>query len=1039
MFGNFLKVIFGDPRDKNFKRVTPIIEQVHRWDEEFNALSDEELAAKTPEFRQRLADGQTLEDLLPEAFAAVVQACRRLCGQSWEAGGAPIQWEMVPFDVQLCGGVYLHRGFIAEMATGEGKTLVAALPLYLNALEGRGAHLVTVNDYLAKRDGEWMGKIYEKLGMTVGFILTDMTPEERRAAYNCDVTYGTNNEFGFDYLRDNMAMQKEHLVQREYHYAIVDEVDSVLIDEARTPLIISGQVDRSTHQFDTIQPMVSALVQRQTTLVNQIVGEAEKLLEEAGGDTASEAYYRAGEKLLQSRLGSPKHRRLMKVTGDGSIQRLMDRVEGDYMRDKRLHELQEPLYFAVDEKGHSIDLTEQGRATMNPDNPDLFLLTDIVDDVAAIDSREDLAPDEKERLKEEARVAHDVRSEELHNISTLLRAYILYEKDREYIVEENKVIIIDEHTGRKMAGRRWSDGLHQAVECKEGVTIEKETQTLATITLQNFFRMYAKLAGMTGTAETEAPEFAHTYGMNVSVIPTNQPVRRYDQNDLIYKTQREKYAAIVEEVRHLHEHGTPVLVGTTSIDVSEKISVMFRRAKLSHSVLNAKHHAHEAEIVAQAGQAGSITIATNMAGRGTDIKLGKGVVRCKGHKADDGEMAYCSACPNAPPDAKRDSDLPVCGLHIIGSERHDSRRIDNQLRGRSGRQGDSGASRFFLSLEDDLMRLFASERMARLLGKGFEEGEALSMGLANRAIRTAQKKIEGVNFDQRKRTLEYDDVMNKQREVIYGLRRRVLMGEGDAADLISDIVLDALPAEWSKYSQAAEEGLWDVEGFLSWVRRHVPGVQLDDLPAPTAQNEETFLRAVAERVNAAYKEKSTFFGPDLMNLLARIVLLQVIDANWRDHLLAIDELRQGIHLVQIGQKNPLTEYQREASEMFQELVETVHREIFERIYRVTIVRDESEDTARMTYLKEEGRRGIAETLRDQQARTQAEFDHARREAARQAAGENAPAPPPRPVTYRRAQPKVRPNDPCPCGSGKKYKKCCGAPGAHVPVHAHEPD
>jgi preprotein translocase subunit SecA len=1014
MFNAILKFFFGDPRDRNFKRVRPLVNQIKEWDEKWGGLSDEALAEKTAQFRNRLEGGETLDDLLPEAFAAGVQACRRLKGRSWEAGGSTVAWEMVPFDVQLCGAIYLHRGFIAEMATGEGKTLVAVLPLYLNALEGKGAHLVTVNDYLARRDSEWMGKVFEKLGMTVGCILSEMTPEQRRAAYNCDVTYGTNNEFGFDYLRDNMAWHKENLVQRGYRYAIVDEVDSVLIDEARTPLIISGQVDRSTHLFDHIKPMVYGLVQRQNTLVTDIVGEAEKLLAEADGDTSGNVYYQAGEKLLQARLGSPKHKRLMKITSDGGIQRLIDKVEADYMRDKRMPELQEALFFAVDEKGHTIDLTEKGRTTMNPDNPDLFLLTDVVEEVSAIEGRDELPAEEKERLKEESLQAHELRSEELHNISTLLRAYILFDKDRDYIIEDNKVIIIDEHTGRKMAGRRWSDGLHQAVECKEGVTIEKETQTLATITLQNFFRMYKKLSGMTGTAETEASEFAHTYGMNVAVVPTNRPIRRQDQDDLIYKTQREKYAAIVEEVSYLHERGLPVLVGTASIEVSEKISKMFVRAKLSHSVLNAKHHAREAEIVAGAGQSGAITIATNMAGRGTDIKLGSGVVRCKG----EARGVYCATCPNVPAGEKRDPEQPTCGLHIVGSERHDARRIDNQLRGRAGRQGDPGASRFFLALDDDLMRLFASERMAKLMGKGMEDGEPLSHGLANRAIRGAQKKIEGINFDQRKRTLEYDDVMNKQRETIYTLRRRVLLGEGDNAGLMQDLALDVLPAEWGKYTNVDTEAEWDVAGFLGYVRRYVPGVNLTDLPEPGLQNEEQFLRAAAERVDKAYAEKSEVFGPETMNLLARIVLLQIIDTHWRDHLLAIDELRKGIGLVGYGQKNPLTEYQREASEMFQELLVNVSREIFERIYRVTIVRDEAGGPSRMSFLKEEGRRTVADTVRDHHQQN-------RRQETSEGGGEGRPAPR-RQVTVRRNHPKVRPNDPCPCGSGKKFKKCCGS-------------
>ena len=1032
MISKIIQFFFGDMRQRNLKRVRPLVDQVNIWCDQYDALNEEELKGKTTEFRARLAEGVAVDDLLPEAFGAVKQACKRLVGSSWEAGGISLTWNDVPFDEQICGAIYLHQGFVTEMATGEGKTLTASMPLYLNALEGKGAHLVTVNDYLARRDSEWIGKVYNLLGMTVGAILTDMTPEERRVAYNSDITYGTNNEFGFDYLRDNMAWYPEQLVHRGYHYAIVDEVDSVLIDEARTPLIISGQVDRSTHRFDQLKPLVYTLVQKQAALVGNYVAEAEKLLEEAGEGASNndERRYRAGIRLLQARIGMPKHKRFMKIAGEGAIQRLIDRVEADYMRDKKMKEVEEELFFNVDEKGHTIDLTEKGRTTISPEDPEIFLLKDIVEEFAAIEGRTELSQEEREKLKEEAMTQHEIRAEELHNISQLLRAYALYERDKEYVIQDNKVIIVDEFTGRLMAGRRWSDGLHQAVEAKEGVAIEKETQTLATITLQNYFRMYKKLAGMTGTAETEAAEFTHTYKMNVSVIPTHRPLRRQDFNDLIYKTQREKYNAIVQEVQRLNNEGMPVLVGTTSVDVSEKLSIMLRRAKVSHSVLNAKYHEREAQIVSGAGQRGAVTIATNMAGRGTDIKLGPGVLRC----GDDGTNTWCSGCAHrAPAGAKVDKNKIPCGLQIIGSERHEARRIDRQLRGRAGRQGDPGSSRFFVSLEDDLMRLFASEKMASLMSRGFQEGEAMEHGLATRAIASAQKKIEGINFEQRKRTLDYDNVMNKQREAIYGVRRRTLLAEGDNGEEVLNITAEAIYGEWTVYCEGTEAAKWDVHGFLDWVRRSVPFIDLRTLydvdPHVIATDVEEFLDKVVDCCTAVYTRKSEALGGDIMNAISRYVLLNVIDTHWRDHLLAIDELREGIGLRGYGQLDPLVEYQREATNLFEEMMGNVYKEIFEKVFRMTVVQDQANPgSLHLSYVKEEGRQGVADTLRSaapKQPQGQAYSDNGDGASG----GEERP----KPVTYRRQQPKVGPNQPCPCGSGKKYKKCHGAPGAHGPL------
>ena len=1014
MIANLINLFFGDQRARNFKRVRPIIDQINRFDETFSGLDDEQLKAKTDEFRGRLGNGEALDDLLPEAFACVKQVCRRLCGQSWHAAGIEITWEMVPFDVQLCGAIYLHRGSICEMATGEGKTLVASLALYLNALEGKGAHLVTPNDFLARRDAEWMGPVYTRLGMTVGCVLSEMDPAQRREAYNSDITYGTNNELGFDYLRDNMAVSADYLVQREHHYVIVDEVDMVLIDEARTPLIISGAVDRSTQQFDKIKPMVSTLVQKQNRLVNDIVAEAERLLDEAGDDTTSEAYYNAGIKLLQARVGSPKHRRLVKLSGEASIQRLIERVEHDFMRDKRMPELEGDLYFAIDERGHTIDLTEKGRVTVNPENPEMFLLGDIVSEFSEIEGRETLGQEEKERLKEEAMTRHEQKSEELHNISQLLRAYNLYEKDRDYIVQDNKVVIVDEFTGRLMAGRRWSDGLHQAVECKEGVKIEKETQTLASITIQNYFRMYSKMAGMTGTAETEAAEFAHTYKADVVVVPTNRPVRRVDNDDLIYKTRREKYNAIIEEIRRLHAAGLPMLVGTTSVEVSETLSKMLQRARISHNVLNAKQHQREAQIVADAGQRGAVTIATNMAGRGTDIKLGPGVLRC------EGDGPYCQGCAHrAPSGAQVDPEKPICGLQIIGTERHEARRIDRQLRGRAGRQGDPGSSIFFVSLEDDLMRLFASDRMAKIMSMGFEEDKPLTHGIATRAITSAQKKIEGINFEQRKRTLEYDNIMNKQREAIYGFRRRILLGQGDFSEELLTLAGEALSLKWSDINAELGDDQWNVEEFFDWVRRHVPFVDLEGLGEPSEANLEDYLSTILERIELAYQRKVELMGEELIGMLTRVVLLQVIDQHWRDHLMGIDELRQGIGLRGVAQRDPLIEYQREATEMFETMMNDVTREIFEKVFRATIVQEVDHGPSRVSFSKEEGRQSVAETARTAAERHQAQVGD---EAQGGDGGRRG-----RPSTYRRAERKVSPNQPCPCGSGRKYKKCCGSP------------
>lgn len=1027
MLGNILTKVFGSKQARDMKKIQPLVDEINGYVEEYQTLTDEELQAKTKEFKRRyseseMSEGETLNDLLPEAFAAVKETCRRLKGKTWMAGGSPVTWDMVPFDVQLAGGIALHRGEIAEMATGEGKTLVATMPLYLNALAGKGAHLVTVNDYLAKRDAEWMGEIYKFLGLTVGCIITDMEPEVRRQQYACDITYGTNNEFGFDYLRDNMSISKDHLVQRGHYYAIIDEVDSVLIDEARTPLIISGPVEHSYQRFDKMKPYVESLVRNQTLLVNRLLSEAERLLELEPDN------YEAGIKIFQAIKGAPKNSRLRKLLSDARNKKIVDRVELDFIRDKKMPQLEAELFYVIDEKGHNIDLTDKGRHCISPQNPDMFVLKDIVEGIQSIDARTDISEQEKEQLKQTFRAENDVKAEELHNISQLLRAYSLFDKDVDYVIQDNKVIIVDEFTGRLMPGRRYSDGLHQALEAKEGAKIERETQTFATITLQNYFRMYEKLAGMTGTAETESAEFAHTYKMDVVVVPTNKPIRRIDYNDVIYKTKREKYNAIIDEIEKLHNLKLPVLVGTVSVEVSELLSRMLRRKNISHSVLNAKYHDKEAEIIREAGKAGAVTIATNMAGRGTDIKLGAGVVKCKKCciycKDDCGASEECSQTGKKRAEYKKCYYEMQCGLQIVGTERHEARRIDRQLRGRSGRQGDPGASRFFISLEDDLMRLFGSDRISSVMarfGIGLKDGEEIQHPMITKSIGNAQKKIEMINFERRKHTLEYDNVMNKQREVIYSLRREILLGE-NIKDTILDISGLAIEEVFDEYCQAdVKSDEWDIEGYLSWLKRNVLFIELNDITNKLEADD--ILNRVNDAVEKAYDKKETLFGKELINNIAQYVSLHTIDDAWREHLLVIDELQEGIGLRAYGQRDPLQEYQADAYDLFEELMEHIHKELFEKFFRVQIV-------------TEKPRRGPAYDRLSFNMPILGESQFSAPMSARRSPetmgqgddegdGENGGRRPSPIQPFKRTVPKVGRNDACPCGSGKKYKKCCG--------------
>ncbi|WP_040293809.1 preprotein translocase subunit SecA [Acetonema longum] len=833
MFG-FLKTIFGDDNARDIKRMTKYVEEINALESDLEKMSDATLAGKTLEFKQRLAQGQTLQDLLPEAFAVVREASRRTLG-------------MRHFDVQLLGGITLHEGNIAEMRTGEGKTLAATLPVYLNALNGQGVHVVTVNDYLARRDSEWMGKVYRFLGLSVGLIVHGLDFAERKMAYSADVTYGTNNEFGFDYLRDNMVIHPEQMVQRELNYAIVDEVDSILVDEARTPLIISGPGEKSTDLYYVLAKVVPKL--------------------------------KAGE---------------------------------DY---------------TIDEKANTVAPTESGIA-------------------------------KAEKHLNVRNLYEDENIELSHHFNQALRAHALMHRDKDYVVKDDQVIIVDEFTGRLMFGRRYSDGLHQAIEAKEGVKIERESQTLASITFQNYFRMYSKLAGMTGTAKTEEEEFRKIYGLDVVVIPTNQNVIREDLPDVIYKTKRAKYRAAVREIAERYAKGQPVLVGTTSIAQSEELSAALKRNGVSHNVLNAKYHEMEAQIVAQAGQKGAVTIATNMAGRGTDIVLGEGVPA-------------------------------LGGLHIVGTERHESRRIDNQLRGRSGRQGDPGSTRFYLSLEDDLMRLFGSDNIASIMDRlGMEEDEPIEHSLITRSIEQAQKKVEARNFDIRKQVLEYDDVMNQQREVIYSQRRKVLMGENmreHIFPMIETIIHQGMDLYCEEKVYPED---WDYDSLIEYCEDfYAPEGSLvrEDLTEFSRIEVYEHLLAVAE---TAYDNREKVFGSENMRELEKVVMLKVVDGKWMDHLDAMDMLRQGIGLRAYGQKNPLIEYKIEAYDMFQQMIENIQQDIVRYIFRVNLLTqaDDRLSDAHASHGEEDGQANQSVVNKDQTGR----------------------------------------NELCPCGSGKKYKKCCGA-------------
>ncbi len=839
MLDAILKKIFGSKNDRGLKRLSILLNEVNHYETSLMALSDAQLRAKTAYFKEKLKSGLTLDDILTEAFAVARETSRRTL-------------MMRPFDVQVLGGIVLHEGKIAEMKTGEGKTLAATMPLYLNALEGKGCHVITVNDYLAKRDAEWMSPIYHFLGLTVGVIVHGMDDDERRAAYAADITYGTNNEFGFDYLRDNMKFSLEDYVQREFNYAIVDEVDSILIDEARTPLIISGASEDSTDKYYKINQIIPRL-----------------------------------------------------------------KLDADY---------------TIDEKSKTVVLTEEGVAHV-------------------------------EKLLNVQNLYEPRNIEIVHHVNQALRAHTLFKRDVDYLVKDGQVIIVDEFTGRVMPGRRYSDGLHQALEAKEKVKIEKENQTLASITFQNYFRMYKKLAGMTGTADTEAAEFKKIYNLDVLVMPTNMPMIRQDHNDLIYKTEEEKIKAVIEEVKALNKAKRPVLIGTISIEKSELLSKHLTRAGVKHHVLNAKNHEREAEIVAQAGQPGQVTISTNMAGRGTDIKLGENVAE-------------------------------LGGLHILGTERHESRRIDNQLRGRSGRQGDNGSSRFYLSLEDDLLRVFGADRISSVMDTvGIEEGQPIEHKYISRAIENAQKRVEGQNFDIRKHLLDYDDVMNNQRKVIYEQRKKVLRGENlwsDIDEMIEEIAEDLI-SEFIGDKNHPQD--WNLKSLDEALFKQF-NLRMDISNAADMNSVEAIRDFIMKTVQKYLRDKEKEFGPELMTYLMKVVMLQAIDTHWKEHLLSMDHLREGIGLRGYGQKDPVREYQREGYSMFMDMISRIKMDTLEKLCLVRIQREEE-----------------VEEIRQKQKQ---DYVLSR--------GEDTPAN----KTIKRESEKVGRNDPCPCGSGKKFKKCCGA-------------
>lgn len=1098
--GDILSKIVGNKGDRDLKELYPIVEQVNLHFQQLQQLTNDELRAKTQEFKKKLADAvknedeqiaglkkqleedasltpvqkddiyreidrlekikldkieETLKLIQPEAFAVVKETARRFkelaplevtatdfdrdlaavrpnvtikgnkayWDKSWKAAGGDVTWEMVHYDVQLIGGSVLHQGKIAEMATGEGKTLVATLPVYLNALPGRGVHVVTVNDYLARRDSEWMGPLFEFHGLKVDCIDKHQpNSEARKNAYLADITYGTNNEFGFDYLRDNMSRTPEELVQRGHHYAIVDEVDSVLIDDARTPLIISGPTPRGENQeFIQLKPKVEKLVNAQKKLINIQLADAKRLLSQENPSKEDER--KGAEYLFRCYRGGPKNKALIKFLSEPGIKSILQKTENYYLQDqqKEMHKIDDELYFVIDEKNNTVDLTEKGIELITEDaaDPNFFVIPDLATGLANIE-QQPISKEEKVQLKENLIRDFSIKTERIHTIIQLLKAYSLFEIDVDYVVMDGKVKIVDEQTGRILEGRRYSDGLHQAIEAKENVKVEAATQTYATITLQNYFRMYHKLAGMTGTAETEAKEFWDIYKLDVVVIPTNKPIQRKDLNDLVYKTKREKYNAVIEQIEAYVNQGRPVLVGTTSVEISELLSRMLKLKNIKHQVLNAKLHQKEAEIVAEAGKAGTVTIATNMAGRGTDIKLGPGVKEAG-------------------------------GLAIIGTERHDSRRVDRQLRGRAGRQGDPGSSQFFVSLEDDLMRLFGSERIASMMDKmGLKEGEVITHSMITKSIERAQKKVEENNFGIRKRLLEYDDVMNQQREAVYTRRRHALYGERLSVD-ISNMIYDLAegivqqsveqrdfnqfeielirtlsiesPITEAQFMKMNEEDMVEAvfaKATESYANRmaHIATVAYPVIKNVYEQSAHMYqnivvpitdgLRAmqVVTNLEKAYKTQCK----DLVLSIEKAVSLALIDNAWKEHLRDMDDLKQSVQNAVYEQKDPLLVYKLEAFNLFKEFTNKVNQDIISFLMKVTIPVENPGAVKEQAATVRTNLQNLKTSRTDDAATSDSRMQDTREKPKQQ------------PV---KAEEKIGRNDPCPCGSGKKYKQCHG--------------
>ncbi len=1032
-----LSKIMGSQNKKELAKLKPLVGKINALEPEISSLSSEDLRRKTDRFRDeikkqtekflpeikelekkvenaaypqekdklkkklKILNNKVFEGILPEAFAVVRETARRTVG-------------MRHFDVQLMGGIVIHEGKIAEMATGEGKTLVATLPVYLNALTGKGVHVVTVNDYLAKRDSEWMGPIYKTLGLSVGVIQHDMDPETRKKAYLCDITYGTNNEFGFDYLRDNMVIRAGDIVHRGFNFAIVDEVDSILIDESRTPLIISGPTESTNTSYVEMKPVVDHIARLQKKLIGELLADFKAFFEKKDEEE------KARRLIYLIHKGSPKERALLDlVLKNTKIKTMFDKAISLYdskMMENERVALLEKLYFVFDEKTREVSFTSKGEEIMRGKFNVEFMIEDLQTKLSAIALGEGLT--EQQKLVKESEITQNYLKQQrrVDSIKQLLRAYILFRKDVDYVVHENKVIIVDEFTGRMMPGRRFSEGIHEAIEAKENVEVQRESQTLATITLQNFFRMYGKLAGMTGTAATEADEFEKIYNLNVIVVPTNKPLRRTTFTDVIYKTEKEKFNAICDEIEGLYKQGRPVLVGTISIEKSEILGRLLRERGVMHYVLNAKYHEMEAHIVAQAGRFRAVTIATNMAGRGTDILLGgnpdyladDAVKKLSIESAEERETVKKKylAEYKAKTDAEHEKVVELGGLHVIVTERHEARRIDNQLQGRAGRQGDPGSSKFYLSLEDNLMRIFGSDRIKMIMERlGMEEGQEIEHPLVTRAIRTAQKRVETQNFEIRRHLLKYDNVMNQQRELIY-VRRRFALEEKNLKGEIFNI-LEGVLEDWLSVREDSEEY------FTDFCRKLMLKFLLKFRPQDFLNlSGDEIIKRILELSRSSYAKKETILGEEKTRHLESMIILGVIDSNWKDYLFSMDQLREGISWRSYGQKDPLVEYQHEAFAMFTDLIKTIDEEIVERLFKTFAV---EEKFTRGVFKKDE------ET-----------FIHEEYSALESPGAPGAEIPrampdtrPGKKTTFKRKQPKVGRNDPCPCGSGLKYKKCCG--------------